>query len=264
MPSQLVSRNDDPQVLRIKTLLEDRRVPPGTRLCDSLVLLHLLKLPEIRKSTNVISVVTCMKESNSRRTRDLACILIRGWRKLTNEWMNENSSESTLVDQLPVNEEDLSFLRSLPFPPPHDMRETLADDDNHEDLQETPDIRNTEAQEDFQNRGKLTTKIRPKERKVDDVKNLAINHPTKNVIPLHGKPVVKKLDDREYEQKLAMSKRKLRDGYQDAENEKKRHRSLLLDFKDLPTTQQRGKKPEERHGCRTNMRPKNAYRPMVW
>ncbi|ONK78454.1 uncharacterized protein A4U43_C02F18950 [Asparagus officinalis] len=172
-------------------------------------------------------------------------VSIFGYRRLkvlSNERMNGTEyTTGVFVVQCPVKEEDLSFLCGIPFPPP-DAIQTISVDYSkiEENVVEKKDVSETRREENI-TEGK------------DDA-------------DMKQKPNLGAL---KYEDKLEASKRKLREGYNDAEEAKKRRKIMVVDMNDLqPVQSQSKKKTEVKRGCRINkfikLRPKIDHHSLIW
>ncbi|XP_020254277.1 uncharacterized protein LOC109831358 [Asparagus officinalis] len=261
-------------------------------LFESLRLLQLMELPvDTIKATNITTSVKCFLKDTSERIRKFAHLLVTGWEFLLSKWMADTREIFDLhwarEEELPFDISDLLASQTLTFDLtnffngtvdewPLRRREQKRTGKNIEVLKRSilkPQGTFITSHRKTQLRTVKNSITKPQEI-VKPAGNPASTEPAKSVLLKKStdepspnlKPiqvckraspkilprVTGKPEDLTYKEKLEISKRKLRENYEDAENIKKKRRVVMIDLKSLPVQQNRQEKHKGNRGCHIN------------
>ncbi|XP_020254274.1 uncharacterized protein LOC109831355 [Asparagus officinalis] len=285
------------EVLRIKKLLDARHEHSENLLFESLRLLQLMELPaDTIKATGITTSVQCFLEDTSERIRKFAHLLVTGWEFLLNMY-------SAREEELPFDIGDLLASQTSTFDIANffsgmvdewslSRREQMRTGKNIEVLKRSilkPQGTFITSHRKTQLRTVKNSITKPQET-VKPAGNPASTEPAKSVLLKKStdepspnlKPiqvckraspkilprVTGKPEDLTYKEKLEISKRKLRENYEDAENIKKKRRVVMIDLKSLPVQRNSQEKHKGNRGCHINKfatrLPKRNHVSLAW
>ncbi|XP_041024635.1 probable mediator of RNA polymerase II transcription subunit 26b [Juglans microcarpa x Juglans regia] len=245
------------EVRRIKEILDNSQEESETVLFESLRRLQLMVLSvEVLQTTMIGRAVNALRAHRSKQIGQLAQILISGWKIMVKDWLA--AAAATVAEGSADPNPSTVVRKGLPSPPldvgvlfatqtPIELSQFfdgIDDDGNPKNSMEYG--KNQESGSKPQPGSKNYTKQKPllpnktmapsNEKKYQLILRESVNNltePSKTESPA-SQHDHKPLDDVEIQAKLKATKRKIQDGYQQAEKARNQRKTQFMDFTELP------------------------------
>ncbi|GLJ38811.1 hypothetical protein SUGI_0791110 [Cryptomeria japonica] len=204
------------EVFNIKHILSNQDESEN-QLGDSLRRLESMALSiEILKETMIGRNVKCLQKHKSKPISSMAKKLVRRWREVADEWMK--SAGEVAVDTMAAAVEQIQN---------HRIEQPFKLDDRQYSKQETKSGAQNHIVINHRRRRVVSQKQNLHQK-------LDFNKPSSLPLPSSHKSNSPALDDKSVRERIEAAKRRLQEGYRQAEKVKKQRTVQLIEIKDLP------------------------------
>ncbi|XP_057835553.2 probable mediator of RNA polymerase II transcription subunit 26c [Cryptomeria japonica] len=204
------------EVFNIKHILSNQDESEN-QLGDSLRRMESMALSiEILKETMIGRNVKCLQKHKSKPISSMAKKLVRRWREVADEWMK--SAGEVAVDTMAAAVEQIHN---------HRIEQPFKLDDRQYSKQETKSGAQNHIVINHRRRRVVSQKQNLHQK-------LDFNKPSSLPLPSSHKSNSPALDDKSVRERIEGAKRRLQEGYRQAEKVKKQRTVQLIEIKDLP------------------------------